>query len=148
MCQWAISPFENELKNIWRECCGSGINVSNVTEETLAEGWVLSCISDSFSACFNLLFHHYLSNFHFNIGISHKYTFSGIQWVFPFQIMNNLSISAYFSSLSFVFLLLGEWLASFCEMCATQWSSWPPSSVSQHDCDWLPSQFLRTFPSV
>ena len=83
-----------------------------------------------------LPFHHYLSNFHsyhclhfwrktffLNICISQKIHF---QW----HPMNVLSISVYFSSFSFVFLLLGERLASFCEVCATLRSSYPSSSRS------------------
>lgn len=66
----------------------------------------------------------------------------------PFQIMNVLSVSVYYSSFPSVFLLLRGRLPLFCDVCATQWSSSPPSSVSQHDSDWLPSHSLCTFHSV
>jgi len=52
MSQWAKLALGNELLDVWRKCCGSGVNICRVTEETVDWGWPLSGTSDCPSACF------------------------------------------------------------------------------------------------
>ena len=121
MYQWGKQTLGNELTNVWRERCGSGVNVvCKVTEQTVDWEWPLSCISDCSSACFIFPSIIKLSNFHFLplpaflekkffwiFSKSQKYLFSGIQQAFPFQEIEYFTyLCTFLLSLSFSYLLV------------------------------------------